>query len=416
MHIQVRTWAPGAVGEVPNVGEPFFDPLTGRFGVFNSRFTGDEAVIEWGFASVAEKIAIPKDYRFTGFTSGGALSNIHLDWSVTGKLRILDANDSDRVLMEISATDGAAFANLSSVTSGLPGPRNRIVNSGLSLRRSLIPNQTLIATTSPARANPGLRGEENEVYWDNPMLLAPNWFAWKAPGSDGDITFSLDTVSVPAGLGVSASIKAAAIGAPNNAGVTVYDYDYSSLRGQIIRPFAFLRGTTNRQTVMRIRSSAGGLLMEKTVTGDNTWKQEIMDAMLLQDDGSSWLAFDVIHNPGFTSAVAANWWAAAPQITIGATPSAYEVRSAAYERSFAAAFWREMLIDYDGLSQLASNSHLLDFLPGVGTPMLDYVADDGTLMTFPSSDSSRFTISRDGGGRTPARIAAHLVPEDTEIK
>lgn len=415
MHIQFRIWSPGAAGEEPKVGEPFYDPLTGRFGIFNSRFTGDLADIEWGLASVAGKLGVPKDYRLTGFTSGGILSNIQLDWSQAGKLRVLDANDGDIVLMEVSATEGAVFANASSITSGLPGPRNRIVNSGLSLRRSLIPNQASISTAAAARDYPGLRGVENEVYWDNPMLLAPNWFAWKVPDSDGDITFSLDTVSIPGGLGVSASVKAAATGAPNNSGVTVYDYDYGSLRGQIIRPSVFLRGTSGHLTVIRVRSSAGGLLMEKTVTGDNTWHQTTMDALLLPDDGSSWLAFDVLHNPGLASS-ASNWRAAAPQITIGATPSAYEVRSAAYERSFSAAFWRELLIDYDGLSQLASNSHLLDFLPGVGVPMLDYAADDGTLMTFPSSDAARFTISRDGGGRTPVRIAAHLVPNDTEIQ
>lgn len=413
MHIQLRIWSAGAVGEVPKVGEPFYDPIIGQFGVFNGRFANSEAIIEWGLASVVNKLGVPKGYRLGGFDSTGGFNNIQLDWSVPGHLRIIDANDSDRVLADHSAA-GSVFANAASETSGLPGPRNRVINSGLSVQRSLIPNQALISTTSNARPNVGQRGIENESYWENPLLIAPNWFAWKAADSDGDLTFSIDTVDKPA-PGVAASIKVVASGAPNNSGLTVYDYDYDTLGGQIIRPSMLFKGTINHLATVRIRSQVGGLLDEFPITGTGSWVKAQLNGLLLPDDGSKWLAFDVLHNPGYSTPAASTWRVAAPQITIGATPSAYEVRNAAYERAFAAAIWREMLINYDGITELVSNTHTLGFLPGVGTPMADYVANDSTVMNFPTISDGQFTIARDGGGRCSVQIAAHLVPGDSEI-
>ena len=415
MHITLRTWSPGHGSEVPNVSEPFFDPTSSRIGVFNGRYISSVPQIEWGprIDAVNASLLLNQGQALGGVDSNGGVNSVRLDWSVPGHLRVVDASNSNDVLFDIGA-DAQTLKAAASVQYGIPGPINRLLNSGLGLRRRLIANQAEMVTTNAARTNQGQRSTA-DAYWDNQMLLSPNCFAWKAAGSVGTLTFSIDDTDVPTSVGAVASVKVVSTDAPNDAGVTFYDYDYASARNREVRPTVYLKGDTGRATKIRLRSEAGGVLAEADVTGTGAWVRVSLPYVSLPDDGSSWLAFDVLQQPGNGDIASCTWRAAAPQISLGRGLTAYETRTVAMEASMASSIYREAYVAYDGLSALSLNVQMLGFLPDVGDVAADYQADDGTVFMFPTILPEYLTMKRQEGGRVGVKLAAYLRPNDTSV-
>lgn len=305
--------------EMPEVGEPFWDPLKAAFGVFNGG-----AVIKWFQRVIGDVLALPIGVKAGGVDSTGALNPIRLDFSVANTFRILGPNDT--VIAEFTA-DASTFNTVASVQTGVPGVVNRLINAGLQCTANIFSPLWPVSTAGM-------------VTGAAPKLVAPNWMLWKTNSAFGDIAATLSS-DVPV-ADLAYSMRCRATGAPNSAGVRMFCYGYKQLRGKKISLSQWVKGPVGGKTKVRLITQQGTVLALLDVDGTDAWVRLLEQNIDIVDDGSTWMALDVVYVPGYNAATTQDWFVAGPQINVGTLAAAFENRPPEVEQNFVASIYQEV--------------------------------------------------------------------------
>lgn len=428
MNVIARLWAAGHAAEdaLAKLGTLFVDPDGKRFGWFNNESNG---LVSWfpKVDSVGNRFTLNQGQRLSGTDSTGADNPIVLDWAQAGTLRIIDTT-SNTVIGTFNIS-GQVFPLGASLGAGSAGNFNYLMNAAFQVRKSLITGPASYSTQDAGLlANGLLPASDTNGYWRSPVMLAPNWLAFRKNGA-GKAAFS-----VVAGPDSIPAVRAITSGAVTGTGVRMYCYDYASL---LQGPFSFsqmMNGPVGSQCTIRVLTELGGIVATKTITGTGAWHAESIDAFNLSNNGSKWLAVDVMYNPGANSIVEATWYAQKPQITLTPNPVPFQARAASVEKTYVASFYQEAKINFESSTNAPSQKAVINtnFVTGFGTPRVDYSFSTGESANV-NADANVVSLLRpytgnvsfNGGIGIPAppsslvaasvRINAYIVP-DTDLE
>lgn len=396
-HIQLRSWNSNIVNDEPVEGEPFWDPIAKRFGVWTN---SDGGTMRWLPAMELASYVFQQGMTVSGVDSGGDENAIQFDWSTPGELKIIDTANANKVLATFT-TANQVFDNASTALDGTPaGFTNRLVNAGLSEERSLLPVASI---------------DTSAVEFSAVDLIAPNWVVWKKAGSGGDAVFSLST-DVPANIGCNKSLKITATGAPTNLGSRVYAMDYRSFVGKVVTAAVYIKGPNGADAQCRLVSDVGGVVDSLDFTADGTWQRKEV-TFTPTDDGSSYIGFDVIRNPSNNTPDSGDWYVAAPMLVEGVTMRPFESRVSPMDRAALCAMYAERYVNYDGLNGISKNLTELNMASRAnGHIRVLYQADDLSAFTFPSIGPGYIQYTRTAPAAAVAlKLTAFYAPSDADL-
>lgn len=349
--MQFRIYNPNAslVTETPVVGEPFWDPIAGRFGVFNN--IGGQP--SWYPAVTNTSLVVNEGQLLRGRASGGLESSIVLDWGTTGELRIVDKSNNDEVLASFAGS-GSQFANAASITTATNAIFNRLVNSNMLIGR---PDDLPVLSSLTYTYNTNVA-----LYpW------APNWYSYKPVTSAGTLVFSKVTTGLPS-EGISGGIRINASGAPTAGGLR--HYVFSPGKGNVastITASAYIKGPLGAKCRIRLRDNTDNINAVKEVTGTGAWVRESITVTAPAGYNPLWLAFDSIEAPGFNRTSSTSWYVCAPTLCFGSNPAPLEDRNYARDLALTKTLWGVFHAWFpDGV--YAENYVDFDFPSDFGTP------------------------------------------------
>lgn len=397
MKLVARLWSSGHASEDAQspLGALLWDAIGRRLGVFNNEAGG---VLSWypRVNPVTNRLDLNQGQRLSGLDSSGAANAVVLDFSQAGTARFINAN-TNAVLATIGLTD-QTFLSASSLSAGSNGNFNHIINAGLQVVSSLIAGPTSYSTQGPTLTATGkLFANDAAGYWRSPVVIAPNLYGWRKAGSYGNATFSLVTGAIG-----TRALSVDAVGAPSDLGARVYCLDYKALLGAPISFSERVKGPTGSQATVRIVTEQGGVVASQTVTGTGDWQTVTINAFSLLNNGSKWLAVDVLYNPGGNAPDAVTWQAEAWQITQSPIPMPFNTRPAVVEKTLLAPMFHEERLSFESSSLSPGQSKVitLGFLPGFGTPRTDYRASTGESVSFINENADNVVAIRRYTGNT----------------
>lgn len=321
-HILLRRGREVIPTEMPDMGEPRWDPEKSAFGVFNNI----DEVIEWLPRTYGEVVQMFANKFLTGETASGEDNNVYLDWSVPNELRL--RNKVTGVIYARFTNDGCYFLNPVAAATAEVGISNRALNGNLAVKFGTN------APTYPLSTTTLVSG----------VMVAPNWMLWKGAGSSGAMSVAYDETDKPPGAERSFLIQAN--GAPNKSGLRNYIFDYGIVRNREIVIYGDFKGPTGRTVCMRVSNAQGEIYMHEFTLGP-LWTQHYFSVNAPDVDGD-FLAVDFIYNPSRTNPSLITFRGARFGISIGQTPPRYEARSVEMEKSLMSSVYKEGSIFVNG--------------------------------------------------------------------
>lgn len=322
VHIQFRRGAAIPANEHHKVGEPLWDDINSRFGVFNNR---TPTAVEWYPIVIGDKLIMNANQTLGGKTSGGVENNVYLEFTAQNELAIRNRNSG--MMYAKFASTGATFNALAAEGTAYTGIINGIINGNLSVRKAVQP------ITTVDNSNPNFRTH----------VIAPNWYMWKTAGTGGRMVLYYPTVG-QVGLpfvGCPNVLIINASSAPNSSGLRTFHHGYRSLAGQEVTFSSWLWGVNGSVAYQRAVSEAGTTLFSKQVTMSGSWQRIDTTFTVPVHANARWIGFDVLYNPSGNTNTQQTWIVGPVQLEYGDTASRYENRPEAIERALCDAIYRE---------------------------------------------------------------------------
>jgi hypothetical protein len=393
MRSALRIWNPSTTTNEINsspVGQTFWDSLKSRLGVFNNR----SGKVEW-YPEVTDDLTLNRSQLLRGRDSEDAVNSVVISYDTPGFIKIIHV-PSSTVLASFSSA-GVVLHSASLSVNGVPGITNQILNGAMQVKRSLIPFD-----------KSGVMSDMNA--WTNNNIVAPNWMAYRAPGSAGHVAFYIDP-DVPAGVGAVNSCRIDSKGAPTNAGLRHWLLDIKALIGKTVTLSVYVKGPVGSQCRARVITEMGGEIANINFTGTGSWTRQVITLTLPQDT-SRWLAFDSLYRPGHASASPVTWRAAAPQLNNTGDAMTFEPRPADLESALLKGIFAERfgVLTIGSSIGTAINLDMVD-MTGV-TPTTKIVVDTGTA-TF-ASVNNKYGIIAPGSTAGSVKVMAAMLPPTTE--
>lgn len=315
MHIRFRRGGALVTGERPEMGEPIWDSLKSRLGIFNN--VGD--MIEWYPRSYGGLIQLNAAQYLSGETLSGSDNNIYLDWGTANELMIRNAV-SGAVLARF--TDSASYLlNPTEGSTTEAGVVQRILNGNLSvLFSSNVPAYPMTTTGMTAS-----------------KMVIPNWLLWRGTISSGAMSVALDNSDAPPGTQRSFLVNSS--GAPNNSGLRSFIYDYGVVRNREIVVYGSYKGPNGRSCVLRVSNQFGEIYRQEF--GFNAVWEEKQFAFNVPDVDGKFLAIDFVYAPSQRDASLITFRAGKFGCSIGRVRPRYESRSSEMERGMLQGITRE---------------------------------------------------------------------------
>lgn len=356
MHIQLRRGTQLISGEIPEVGEPFWDDINRRLGLYNSTAP---LQIEWYPCIQDDALVLNENQLLGGKLPNGQRNNVVIDYSTQNEL-IIKNKDSNDIYARFTST--AALLNAASIgTNAQTGINNLIVNGNFSIKRVKEPIYPI--TTY------------NETY--RSYLVAPNWHLWRGAASNGNLQFQWETSDLPAGFKRAAKIEA--INAPNGAGFRsfIYDSEGNILRGKTITASIYIKGEAGEQFGMRCVSS-NGAIGANTFTASGDWERVSL-TILIPDVASDFYAIDFLYCPSNNNPNTTVWRLTGAMVNFGANTLSYEFRPSSLEQALLKPFMNETLIYVTASGNFAFPFNLVNG----STSDIDYILPSGiTIASF----------------------------------
>lgn len=289
--------------ETPVVGEPYWDTLKSRFGVFNNRSNQ----MEWYPTVDGRGLTLHKDQTLAGTDTAQASNPIALDWTTPNALRILNRGTNE-VIAEFTDL-GATFTAAGSVSSGVNGIVNRIINAPLHLFKAIDHSDAIVNKV-------GIGPHE-------PKLIAPNWLFFKKNGSAGDVSAQIDYVDKPS-PDITASIRLIGNNAPTDGGIRHFITDTAWMRGKNVTFSNYIKGPLGVSARRRIKDSDANIDVTEVIVGTGNWERISTTIAVPSNYAAAWIALDSLYAPGFTSVPSTTWRVAAPVANVGAFSAPYD--------------------------------------------------------------------------------------------
>lgn len=178
LQIQFRIWTDIPDYERAIVGEPFYDPIRRRFGVFPNV---DSKHIDWFPRFTSLGYGIEAGQYLHGLLSEDQYNHVALDWSVEGQLRIVDTTDG--TVIATFSKEGTGLLSPSSTADISQGISNLAINGNLSVLDPLTPSGPILSVLNTYRAYP----------------YQPGWLLWSHK-TDVAGSFTVETITAPAGF------------------------------------------------------------------------------------------------------------------------------------------------------------------------------------------------------------------------
>lgn len=388
VHIQLRRGSAIPANERHEVGEPLWDDVNSRFGVFNNRAP---TAVEWYPRVIGNKMLMNPDQTLGGLLPNGDEHNLYLDWSTQDVLYIRNRNTN-----AIYATFAAVGASFNAVgASGVPygGITNLLLNGNLAVKRGAIPITTVDTNNAQHRSS----------------LIAPNWQMWKSANSTGRLIAAFDGAGSRPYVGCPGVLQVQATAAPNSAGLRVFMHGYEALDGQ--QTFAcYIIGPNGAKTQHRAITENGSILFTKEVTATGSW-QRVLSTFTPPQDGSRWAGFDVLYNPSGNTPATQTWRVGGASLQNGPSASVIESRPEAIERALCASIYQEGRVRLGGASEVAYVG-LNNFRYGL---QVDAAETASKAVTVSDKDPSGFSLAVPSlSAASNVKFAAYMMPTTLE--
>lgn len=331
LKIQLRIAGEYNSNEPPIMGEPRWDSLKSRFGVYNTGNT-----IKWYPIVEDGKIVLNNNQYLTGLTSTDQPNNIKLDFSVANEFRIIDTI-TNTVIARFNATGAYLNSTFPEGTSSIPFS-NLVANASLIKKRTFSSPQSLTSVGS--------------------LMVAPNWYVWRnsSPSSVGNITFEWSPSEVQGG---SSFIKLDVNQAPNSAGIRHF-IPCENLNGKSITLSAYYRGTAGKKLIMRALTPSAPIISKVITLTGNLQKESITFNV---PNDQSVIFFDGIYSPSFDNAAQTYIYYGAPMANLGAVALPFDERPAHMEAQLLSSFYSSIryksasLVDLNNPIPLIGNNY-----------------------------------------------------------
>jgi hypothetical protein len=393
MRFAFRIWNPAVTNSELNsspVGQPFWDSVRARFGVFNNRANN----VEWG-PELGPNLTLNRSQVLRGRDSADSVNPVAVSYDTPGFVKFIHVPTSTEIASFSLA--GAVFNSSALVANGIPGLTNQFLNGGMQVLRSLIPFD-----------KSGVMSDMSQ--WENNMIVAPNWIGYRAPGSAGHVSFYIDN-DVPTGVGAAKSCRVDSKSAPTNAGLRHWCLDVRPFKGKPVTLTAYTKGPSGSQCRARVVTELGGEIANINFTGTGSWVRQTI-TLTLPSDNSRWLAFDSLYRPGHASPDPVTWRSAAVQMNNTAVAMTFEPRAADLEAGLLRSLYAERFA-------------VVSIGTSIGTPVnfdfMDMTGVNPTLKVVPDTGTAPFTVINNRYGLIgplasagSARVMAAMLPATAE--
>lgn len=390
MHIQFRRGGALISGEIPEIGEPLWDEINKRLGIFNG---SGPLIMEWYPCVEDDALVLNENQSLSGKITAGGRNNVIVDFSTQNEMVI-----KNKITNEIYARFAPNVATLNSVSAGTnshTGINNILLNGDFSIRRSADSSPTFPIATS------------NSLY--RSYAVAPNWHFWKTDGSAGDLQFDYSITEFPAGS--FSSVKITAINAPNSSGLRSFIHDYALVRGKEYTASIYVKGSVGEQTSIRAVTASGAFASKNHIATGNWDRLEL--TFTCPDIDGQFLGIDYCYCPSNNNPATQVWYYAKAMFNKGAVATAYESRTKDMERSMLASISKESSVYLSGIGTTAIPLDLLD------TPIIEYalpIGITGTLAVSSISKSGALLTASALSGPALIKTFAYVIKKTTETQ
>lgn len=301
MQIQFRRGDSIPATESAAVGEPFYDPIKRRLGMFPNVSASQ---IDWYPLISNNAMHLNEGQLLTGKATGGVDNNIVLDWSTANQLVIRNA------------ATGTTYATFQEAGVGLLSPvpntdvtegiNNRAINGNLAVIDPLSPSFTVSTASIMYRS----------------YAYQPGWLLWKKATASGDIAVNL--VAADANFpGTNYYFNIATTGAPNGHGLRQY-YSYHSLVGRTYCVGGRYIGTSGSTIQIRVTHDSGAVLKVHTHTATGAVDDVFTTGTIPSGLAAGNICVDYVYNPSTTIPGTDTWKAGRFFLNLGSMPKPYE--------------------------------------------------------------------------------------------
>jgi len=367
VHIQFRRGQQISVGNDLLIGEPLWDDIASRLGVFNNRAPRTP---EWYPAVIGNKMLMNPNQTLGGKLPNGDENNCYLDWSTQDEILVRNRN-TGIVYARFTAT-GVNFNAVAAVGAATAGIANVLPNGNLAVRRAALPI-TVVDTNVDAYRS---------------YLVAPNWQVWKSPTTAGRLAVTWDEVGSRPFAGAPGVLQVSASGAPNSSGLRVFMHGLKALAGLQVTFAAYIFGANGIKTQHRAVTQNGNVMFTKEVTANNAW-QRIITTFTVPSDNSNWAGFDVLYNPSGNTNATQLWRVGAATLQVGTSASPVEIRPEPLERALCTSVYKEGKLSLSGSTDVAG-ADLSNFANG---PKVEAVEANNKPVNISSLDPFGFSLA-----------------------
>lgn len=374
MQLQIRIGTGPSDDEtsLPIEGEPWWDPEKKRLGVWT--YEGGKNRVEWLPHTVNDTLNIT-DRKLSGdviTVDSSELNNSAIDFSAQDEVRIINSKtDGTQLIVD---ANGLSFpANSNRKVKDLSF-YNKILNGNFGVQRSFGVADTETIDDSQRR-----------------KLMAPNWLAWKHPGSEGSFDVSLTKNFPDSEWDIHYAMKVTPKSPIENGGISTFWHDPYSFKGNSSTLMVLLWGPVNTQAKIVVR-----------------WRQFVRHEMVVEGLGrwhlygftfnynappffeeANYLALNVLENPT-VNVDGQSWYVGAAQLVESDYMENFVFRPLEMERKLLESVFIERLISMSINETINLGYNLLP-LNGVGGITRELVSTNNHI-TVASSRITRNNI------------------------
>jgi len=376
LHITFRLAGEYSSTEPPKMGEPRWDTVNKRLGMFDSG-----TAISWypQIDPVENLLFLNPNQKLSGKTAINQPNNIHLDMTVPNELRILNVASGQTIAR---FTSGGAFFN-STIVSGTTEItfQNMLANSSLTKKLPL--------TVAKSTDNNGT------------FVVAPNWLVWK----NSQVTSIGNLIaewSAPIVSGADSSLKITAEDSPNAAGVRHIIFT-KNLAGESLTVSCYYKANTGEKAIMRVTSPAGSVASKVITANGNTQREELSFTVPANQDI---LYFDSLYTPSFENATLQPWEVCAPMVNKGLTAFPFERKNQQLEEYLTSAFYVKNGYTSAGTVNLFFGREL------TGNAFSLFASESNSIVSI-NSTSARLTITSPDGANKTYEVISYVSTAET---
>lgn len=301
MQIQFRRGSTIPTTESAAVGEPFYDPLTRRFGVFPNI---DASTIDWFPRFSGNQLRVNEGQLLSGDATGSVANNVVFDWSTPNQLVV--KNVSTGTVYATFQETGVGLHSPTSTVDVVEGLNNRAINGNLAVIDPLTPSAPVSTSSATYRS----------------YAYQPNWLLWKNASASGNITVAL-TAGSGVFDGVNNFFTVTTSGAPNGHGLSQL-YSYFAFAGRTICVGGRYIGPAGETVKIRIIHDSGIILRVYTHTATGGTDDVFTTVLVPTGLTPGRIRVDFVYNPSETNAGSSVWQAGRFFVNLGVRPKPYE--------------------------------------------------------------------------------------------